>query len=91
MKRILILIFLSLSLILSGCATLHKDVVAIDTKKTVQIDPRLLQECPDLAQLVEPTEDALMAASKDWLEKYKDCRTWKHQLNETTKKAFNIP
>jgi signal recognition particle GTPase len=91
MKKTLILLALIATLGLVGCETTNnKDVVAVDTKKTVQIDKRLLQECPELATAKEPTEEQLLVASKDWLEKYKACREWKHDLNETVKKAFNV-
>jgi hypothetical protein len=94
MKKTFILLTLIASLSLSGCALFQKkpDVPpAIDTKKTVQIDKRLLQDCPDLTLLTEPTEQDIVLASKDWITKYADCRAYKHELNETVKKAFNIP
>jgi hypothetical protein len=90
MKKFLILLAIVMSLGLSGCETLKKAPPAIDTKSTVQIDKRLLQECPDLAPLAEPTEQAIVLASKDWITKYADCRAHKHELNETVKKAFNL-
>jgi uncharacterized protein YcfL len=90
MKKILILLAL-ISFALVGCQTTNNhDVVAIDTKKTVQIDARLLQECPDLAILADPSESAVLQTNKDWLEKYKECRTQKHDLNQIVKKAFNL-
>ena len=86
------LILLSIVMVLSGCGfmTKVKDPVAIDTKTTVQIDKRLLQECPDLMAVSEPTEEGLLVASASWLQEYKTCRTWKSELNELVKKAFNV-
>jgi hypothetical protein len=93
MKKTFILLTLIASLSLSGCALFQKKVdvpPAIDTKSTVQIDKRLLKDCPDLVVLTEPTEAAIVSASKDWITKYADCRAEKHELNETVKKAFNL-
>ena len=62
----------------------------VDEKKVVNIDKRLLKECPDLPKLTDSTDETSIKVSKAWLNAYNTCRTNKSKLNAAVKDAFNL-
>ena len=78
--------------ILSGCCTNPPAGVPtlVDEKKVVNIDERLLQECPQLSKLTDSTDEESIKVSKAWLSAYDTCRTNKSKLNAVVKDAFNL-
>lgn len=85
MKRLLILILL----MLAGCATDPRIVAFEAGKKKVNVDTRVLYECPDLPMLTGTSDEDQLKALQAWFNQYKECRTWKHELNRIVKDAFN--
>ena len=62
----------------------------VDGKKVVNIDKRLLEECPELIKLTDSTDEESIKVSKAWLNAYNTCRTNKSKLNAAVKDAFNL-
>lgn len=85
MKKSLIIL-----LLLVGCAQDPRVVAFEAGKKSVDLDRRVLQECPEMPDLKGATDDEVLAAVKVWAGQYRECRGWKHQLNGIVKDAFNI-
>ena len=65
-------------------------VPAIDTKKKVEIDPRLLMECPPLSKLESGKDVDILESNKAWFKDYQACRDNKSKLNSVVKDAFNL-
>lgn len=85
-----VLAVIALSLALLGCGT--KQVVAIpDDAKKVNLDPRLLQDCPPLPKAKSSRDGDLLDNSKEVIDLYAQCASDKKALNREVKKAFNLP
>jgi hypothetical protein len=82
-----------ISAVASGCDIPPKKPnppVLVESKKTVEIDRRLLADCPDLPKLTDSTDETSIKVTKEWLNAYNTCRTNKSKLNAVVKDAFNL-
>lgn len=88
MKPLLILCLV----LLASCASAPDTRVPplVESKKTVEFDERLLQDCPPLPKLEDATDEKIIAVAKSWLDIYSACRTNKNKLNTLTREAFNL-
>lgn len=90
MKRILLILAMCLPLLGNSC---HQDdrVVAFEAgKKKVEVDKRVLYDCPELMKLQGTSEEEVMKFIEDTTTKYQACRAWKGELNKIVKDAFNV-
>lgn len=61
----------------------------VSLKKAVAVDPKLLEECPDLVKVKDSSDEEILLATKQWLDLYQACRTRKSKLNILVKAALN--
>ena len=90
MKNFVILLVL---FALSACCTTPDDkppAALADSKKKVDIDPRLLKDCEDFTKIKTPRDTDILAANAQWINAYKECKDNKRELNVLVKKAFNL-
>jgi hypothetical protein len=87
------LLIVAATICVAGCQTNPPDprVVAFEAgQKSVNLDPRVLAECPDLPRLKGPTDKDAIEATKAWIDAYAECRRQKAALNGIVRDAFNI-
>lgn len=85
MKKLLIL----LCLLMEGCATDPRIVAFEAGKKQVNVDKRILEDCPELSKLSGRSEEEVTKFIEQVTNQYKDCKAWKSELNRIAKDAFN--
>lgn len=84
-----------LALLLSGCGTIEKyckEVILVDPKETVQVDPRALEECKDLALLPDKnvTFEAVLSNVAENSVIYSECRNKQSNSIVIIKRFANI-
>lgn len=89
MKRPTIILLL---ILLSGCASTTEVKVPplVESKKTVEIDKRLLAECPDIPKLEDSSDEKVIQAVREWFKAYLTCKINKTKLNAIVRDAFNL-
>lgn len=94
MKKLLWILVLCLPLMGAKCTEENKEdtrVVAFEAgKKKVEVDKRVLYECPELLKLDSSDEKEVLAFIEKVTTEYKACRAWKADLNKIVKDAFNV-
>lgn len=76
-----------------GCTTTPLPTSPIITRDTsIHIDPRLLEDCPNLEhlQLSKYSQGESLEAVKVWANEYSECKTRHHVLSLLVKQAFNL-
>jgi hypothetical protein len=90
MKRLLLVLLIPL-VMASKCKEDDPRVVAFEAGQTkVNVDKRVLYECPELLKLKGRSEEEVMTFVKEITDKYQACRAWKAELNKIVKDAFNV-
>lgn len=92
MKKILWMLVLCVPLMGASC-TEEQDgrVVAFEAgKRKVEVDKRVLYDCPELLKLTGRSEEEVQKFIADVTSKYQACRMWKDDLNKIVKEAFNV-
>lgn len=86
-----ILYILALCIGLSSCGLFPKKPDVIITEKVVRIDPRALESCKDLENVIEPvTFESLLITSINNAELYLDCRNKQENSIKLLKEFSNI-
>jgi hypothetical protein len=85
MKKLLVF----LCLLVAGCAVDPRIVAFEAGKKQVNVDKRILEDCPELGKLSGRSEEEVTKFIEQVTNQYKECKVWKGELNHIAKDAFN--
>lgn len=76
---------------LAGCATEPNRILAAGQDKKIDIDERLMQECPALPENVSiKTPEEILPAYANAAKLYGECKRRHQELTGTVRKAFNL-
>jgi hypothetical protein len=90
MKRVLLILVSCLALMGSKCSEDERVIAFEAGKKKVELDKRVLVECPELKKLTGRSEEEVLAFIEYVTTEYQACRQWKGTLNKIVKDAFNV-
>lgn len=90
MKRIIWIPLLCLPLLGNSCKQDDRVVAFEAGKRQVEVDKRILADCPDLMKLQGRSEEEVVKFIEQLTTQYQECRAWKGQLDKIVKDAFNV-
>jgi hypothetical protein len=91
MKYLITMWFVIVTLLIYGCDTPpQKPETAIDQKREVNFDKRLLKDCDTLPVLPTAREGDVQEWARQAIKIHTECSTFKAKENAEIKKALNI-